>query len=232
VSDLESEDVGNPAAEDVPVPGSTVSLLSASGEVKALTELLSWSTSPSGITATAVLATAPETAELLDGTPVWASLFTGLTDTLLVVQGVVHRAQTDRRGELVLTGITGIAREPRRVEPRAPVSRPVRLGAERSRTVAGHTVDLSPSGCRLALPTVADLQVDEVVTVEVDLDERTVVRAAGKVSRIDRRQRQPVLRFLGLTPTDEGAIGRCVYAALGSGTGGQGPVGGDQPTSA
>lgn len=201
--------------EDVPVPGSTVSLLSASGDVMTLAELISWSTGPAGLTATAVLATTRDTAEMLDGHRVWASLFTEVTNTLLVVQGVVRRSRADRPAELVLTGMTGIAREPRRVEPRANLARPVRLSLEpTAEPVLGQTVDLSPSGCRLEIDAGGQLKVGEVVTLEVDLDEGTVLRAAGKVSRFDEKRRQPVLRFLGLTRSEEVAISRCVYAAL------------------
>lgn len=201
--------------EDVPVPGSTVSLLSASGDVMTLAELISWSTGPAGLTATAVLATTRDTAETLDGHRVWASLFTEVTNTLLVVQGVVRRSRADRPAELVLTGMTGIAREPRRVEPRADLARPVRLSLEPSaEPVLGHTVDLSPSGFRLEIAGAGQLRVGEVVTVEVDLDEGTVLRAAGKVSRFDEQRKQPVLRFLGLTRSEEVAISRCVYSAL------------------
>ena len=204
---------------DIPVPGSTVSLLSSSGDVMTLAELVSWSTGPAGLTATGVLATTRETAEMLDGHRVWASLFTEITNTLLVVQGVVRRSRADRPSELVLTGMTGIAREPRRVEPRAALSRPVRLALEAAAApVKGHTVDLSPSGCRLVLDTGERLKVGEVVTVEVDLDEGSVLRAAGKVSRVDEQRQQPVLRFLGLTRSEEVAISRCVYSALSSGT--------------
>ena len=200
--------------DDVPVPGSTVSLLSSSGDVMTLAELVSWSTGPAGLTATAVLATTRETAEMLDGHRVWASLFTEVTNTLLVVQGVVRRSRADRPAELVLTGMTGIAREPRRVEPRANLARPVRLSLDTSDAfVKGVTVDLSPSGCRLELDD-AQLHVGEVVTVEVDLDDRTVLRAAGKVSRVDEQRQQPVLKFLGLTRSEEVAISRCVYMAL------------------
>ncbi len=205
-------------AEDVPVAGSTVSLLSSSGDVMTLAELISWSTGPAGLTATAVLATTRDTAEMLDGHRVWASLFTEITNTLLVVQGVVRRSRADRPAELVLTGMTGIAREPRRVEPRASLSRPVRLAVEpAAEPVLGHTVDLSPSGCRLELGPDDRLKVGEVVTVEVDLDEGTVLRAAGKVSRFDEQRGQPVLRFLGLTRSEEVAISRCVYSALSTG---------------
>ena len=206
--------VAQERGDDIPVPGSTVSLLSSSGDVMTLAELVSWSTGPAGLTATAVLATTRETAEMLDGHRVWASLFTEITNTLLVVQGVVRRSRADRPAELVLTGMTGIAREPRRVEPRANLSRPVRLSLEpTSSPVRGHTVDLSPSGCRLELEG-EPLRVGEVVTVEVDLDEGTVLRAAGKVSRVDEQRRQPVLKFLGLTRSEEVAISRCVYSAL------------------
>jgi hypothetical protein len=208
--------------EDVPVAGSTVSLLSSSGDVMSLAELVSWSTGPAGLTAIAVLATTRETAEMLDGHRVWASLFTEVTNTLLVVQGVVRRSRADRPAELVLTGMTGIAREPRRVEPRAPLSRPVRLAVQPSaEPVRGRTVDLSPSGCRLELDDDESLVVGEVVTVEVDLEEGSVLRAAGRVSRLSRvddRRRQPVLRFLGLTRAEEVAISRCVYSALSTGS--------------
>lgn len=201
--------------QDVPVTGSTVSLLSATGDVMTLAELVTWSTGPAGLTATAVLATTRETAEMLDGHRVWASLFTEVTNTLLVVQGVVRRSRADRPAELVLTGMTGIAREPRRVEPRAALSRPVRVALEdATEPVQGQTVDLSPSGFRLDIAEPSRLRVGEVVTVEVDLDEGTVLRAAGRVSRFDEQRHQPVLRFLGLTRSEEVAISRCVYTAL------------------
>lgn len=215
---LEPVDDGRDAATDAPAPGSTVSLLAASGDVMTLAELVTWSTGPAGLTATAVLATTRETAELLDGHRVWASLFTEHTNTLLVVQGVVRRSRADRPAELVLTGMTGVAREPRRVEPRAAVTHRVRLASEpMTPPMQGHTVDLSPSGCRLELESGQLPHVGEVVTVEVDLDERTVLRAAGRVSRVDEERQQPVLKFLGLTRADEVLINRHVYSSLGSG---------------
>jgi PilZ domain len=203
-------------AADQPSPGSTVRLLSATGEVVTLAELESWDTGPYGLTATGYLTAATQAAEQLHGHRVWASMFTE-KGTLLVMQGIVSRSRPDRPDQLELTGVIGIAREPRRAALRASLERPLRLvldGAEHPLEVV--SVDLSSSGARVRLPAGKTLAVGDSVTVEIDLEGAETVRVDGDVLRLDEEQGQAVLRFHDLTPQDESAINRSVYPALGS----------------
>lgn len=202
---------------DAPSAGCTVRLVSHTGDVVTLAELASWDSGPHGLTATGRLITDPRTAEVLDGHRVWASLYTERTDALLVLQGVVRRTRASHPEQLELTGVLGIAREPRRSAPRALLSRPVRLNVDgSSEPVEVVTVDLSSSGCRVQLPQGCVLRVGSSAVVEIDLGMSTPVRAEAEVVRLDEDRLQAVLRFRSLSPRDESALNRSVYPLLAS----------------
>ena len=200
--------------QDVPLAGSTVSLLSLSRDVVALAELESWEASPSGLVVTSQVTTTPEVASMLDGQRTWASTYTPRTNTLVVFEGVASQARRDRPGHLVISGVSVIAREHRRAEPRAHVPCNVLLHVEEADDVTGRTLDLSRSGCRIEVGRSDDLLVGDVATAELTLDDDTVVRTPCRVVRLDEGSRQAVLQFQGMEDKDMVALSRSVFSRL------------------
>jgi hypothetical protein len=199
---------------DVPAPGSTVSLLSARRDTVALAELESWSGSPSGLVITSHMTTSPEIAQTLNGQRAWACTYTQRTNTLVVFEGLVSQARPDRPELLTLTGISVIAREHRRADPRALVPCHVALRVDEAEPISARTVDLSRSGCRVQLPESDSLAVGELALAELTLTDATVLRTSCEVLRVDERRCEAVLRFVDLTDPDAAAITRSVFAEL------------------
>jgi len=202
------------AEQDVPLAGSTVSLLSIGRDVVVLAELESWDASPSGLVVTSLITTTPEIAAMLDGERTWASTYTPLTNTLVVFEGVASRARQDRPDQLVISGVSVIAREHRRAEPRAHVPCGVRLHVDQSLEVTGRTLDLSRSGCRIEVDHADDLVVGDLATAELVLDDATVVRTDCRVLRLDEASGQAVLQFEGMDDTGMAALSRSVFSRL------------------
>lgn len=201
------------AEQDVPQAGSTVSLLSVRRDVVALAELESWEASPSGLVVTSHISTTPETAAMLDGERTWASTYTALTSTLVVFEGLASRTRPDRPGHLSVSGVSVIAREHRRSEPRASVPCGVRLRVDSAVEVTGRALDLSRSGCRVELERSDDIVVGDLATAELVLDE-TVVRTDCRVLRLDEDRRQAVLQFEGTDDSGMAALSRSVFRRL------------------
>ena len=198
---------------DVPAPGSTVSLLCSTRDIAAFAELEHWSGSASGLVVTSHMTTTPAIAQALDGQRVWASTYTQRTNTLVVFEGLASQARSDRPAMLTLTGISVIAREHRRVEPRALVPCPIELRLDEVRRLTTRTIDLSRSGCRVELGEPDSLAVGETAAVELVLDD-AVVRTRCEVLRLDEPAREAVLGFRDLTDTDAAAISRSVLTRL------------------
>lgn len=199
---------------DEPASGSTVSLLCSTRDVVALAELDSWSASASGLVVTSGMTTTPELAQLLDGERVWASTYTQRTNTLVVFEGLASQSRRDQPAMLTVTGVSVIAREHRRSEPRAHVPCEIDLRIDEARPVAARTVDLSRSGCRVELGEPHSLAVGDTAVAELTLGAAAVVRTSCEVLRLDERGRQAVLGFRDLTDADAAAISRSVFASL------------------
>ena len=200
--------------QDIPLAGNTVSLLSLSRDVVALAEIESWDASPSGLVVTSHVTTTPEVAAMLDGERTWASTYTARTNTLVVFEGVASQARADRPELLVINGVSVIAREHRRTEPRAEVPCEVRLRVDEHDNVTGRTLDLSRSGCRMEVDQPDDLVVGDLATVELVLGDRTVVRTDCRVLRLDHSSGQAVLQFEGMAEPDMAALSRSVFRRL------------------
>lgn len=199
---------------DVPAAGSTVSLLSTTRNIVVLAELDSWSASPSGLVVTIHMTTTPESAQMLNGQRTWASAYTQHTNTLVVFEGVASQMRRDRPSALTLDGVSVIAREHRRFEPRAQVPCRIELDADEGHRVTVRTIDLSRSGCRVELPEPDTLAVGQVAVAELTLTDATVVRTNCEVLRLDERRREAVLRFHDLTDVGAAAISGSVLAQL------------------
>jgi exoribonuclease II len=200
--------------DDVPEAGSTVSLLSVHRDVVALAELESWSASPSGLVVTSHVTTSPKMARLLDGQRTWASAYTQQTNTLVVFEGVARQSRPDQPGSLTLDGVSLIAREHRRAEPRAQVPCGLELRVDQASRGSARVIDLSRSGCRVELSEPGALAVGETAVAELALTDATVVRVSCQVLRLDDRRREAVLRFGDMTDTDAAALRRSVLAQL------------------
>lgn len=201
--------------EDAPSPGSGVSLLPMDAPgVVILGELASWYSSPGGLVVTAKVAVPPETADALSGTQVWASAHTDQTDTLVVFSAVA-RSIRPRTGELELTGMTTLAREPRRRAVRAAVTWPAMVLVGDG--VAAQTRDLSRGGCRLRLDDAkaADtLRTGEQVELEVSLGGSEPIRVLGRTVRVDLTTGELTVRFLDLPNEIAARLDRVVFEEL------------------
>jgi hypothetical protein len=201
--------------EDAPAPGTGVSLLPVDAPgVVFLGELASWYSSPGGLVVTARVAVPPETATVLSGAQVWASAHTERTDTLVVFSAVA-RGVRPRTGELELTGMTTLAREPRRRAVRAPVHWPatVLIGAG----APGRTKDLSRGGCRLRLDDIAaaaGVTAGDQIEVEVSIGEGETIRIAGRVVRVDLTSGELTVRFTDVPADLAARLDRVVFEEL------------------
>jgi hypothetical protein len=201
--------------EDAPSPGSGVSLLPMDAPgVVILSELASWYSSPGGLVVTARVAVPPETADALSGAQVWASAHTDRTDTLVVFSAVA-RSVRPRAGELELTGMTTIAREPRRRSVRATVAWPATVLVGDG--VPARTKDLSRGGCRLHLDdaaAVGTMQTGQQVELEVSLGGSDPIRVAGRTVRVDLTTGELTIRFLDLPRDIAARLDRIVFEEL------------------
>lgn len=201
--------------EDAPAPGAGVALLPVDAPgVVFVGELASWYSSPGGLVVTARVAVPPDAAQALTGTQVWASAHTDRTDTLVVFSAVA-RAVRPRTGELELTGMTTIAREPRRRAVRAPVHWPARIVTDRE--APGLTRDLSRGGCRLRLDDAAEaagITTGDALEVEVSLGGRQPIRVHGRVVRVDLTTGELTMRFTDVPPEIAAQLDRVVFEEL------------------
>jgi PilZ domain-containing protein len=201
--------------EDAPSPGSGVSLLPMDAPgVVILGELASWYSSPGGLVVTARIAVPPETADALSGAQVWASAHTDRTDTLVVFSAVA-RSIRPRAGELELTGMTTLAREPRRRAVRASVTWPATVLVGNG--MSAQTRDLSRGGCRLRLNDVTaagTLRTGEQVELEVSLGGSEPIRVTGRTVRVDLNTGELTIRFLDLPTEIAARLDRIVFEEL------------------
>lgn len=201
--------------EDAPSPGSGVSLLPMDAPgVVILGELASWYSSPGGLVVTARVAVPAEAADALSGAQVWASAHTDRTDTLVVFSAMA-RSVRPRAGELELTGMTTLAREPRRRSVRASVTWPATVLVGNG--LAAHTEDLSRGGCRLRLEDAAavdELRAGQQVELEVSLGGSEPIRVAGRAVRVDLTTGELTLRFVDISNEMAARLDRIVFGEL------------------
>lgn len=151
---------------------------------------------------------------MLNGQRTWATVYTEHTNTLVIFEGVASQTQSDRPSALTLDGVSLIAREHRRLEPRAQVPCHIELGVDKGHSVTARTVDLSRSGCRVELPEPDTLAVGETAVAELTLTDATVIRTRCDVLRLDESRREAVLQFGDLTDSEAAAISGSVLAQL------------------
>ncbi len=209
-SDLQSGT--DQVAADAPAVGSAVTLLPVSVDGVWVGEVASWTSSPTGLVVTSEVSTTSDAVRVLNVQRVWVSARTERLDTLVVFEAIAQARGADT---LTLTGVVAIAHESRRRAVRAatvwPVVVDVPSGGQPIRT---HTVDISRSGCRIALPAGQDLPAQAAVELVVEMGRQEPIRASGDVLRVDVERGEAVVRFAELDPADGGRIERLVLGQL------------------
>lgn len=198
--------------DDHPQVGSDVVLLPKDGGTAITGVVRSWSQGPASLVFTGYVDVLRPGADMLTGKRIWARATTPSGAT--VVFETVARATTVS-GELGLTGLTMLAHESRRTDPRASARRNIVIAAGGGGApLEAATEDLSRSGCRVAQLPKQPVAIGEIVEIDLRLDDGNpavhtsamAVRAAGP--------RELALRFLDLHPSDGERIERLVFSGL------------------
>lgn len=148
----------------------------------------------------------------MDGVRVW--VLSGAADRGSATVHVARLLVRTQAAEVDLTEVSLLADEPRRNALRTSAQRPVLLlrpGKVSSGTVS---LDLSSTGCRVAVPSGQELSAGQVVLVAVDVDAGGSVWADGQVVWVDEAAGVAALHFTRIDPTDQERIDRSVLAAL------------------
>ncbi|NHC12558.1 PilZ domain-containing protein [Motilibacter deserti] len=197
---------------DVPEPGAPVTLL-PTGRADLLTgRLVTWS-ADSGLTAVdAVADVSPHGAEGICGEQVWASVRTAATNSLLALTATA--APADGPHQVRLCGRV-LAREPRRDAVRAPAQLHVTLtvGSGAFPECAGHTLDVSRTGCRVALDLTDQLRPGQPVRAAITLH-GSAFTVATRVERVEPSGRVVALRFLDVPGEAAEALDRLAFQSL------------------
>jgi hypothetical protein len=158
------------------------------------------------------VAALPRVGGWMDGVRVW--VLSGADDR---GPATVHEARLlvrTRSPEVDLNEVSLLADEPRRKALRTATQRPVLLlrpGKVSSGTVS---LDLSSTGCRVAVPGGQELSSGQVVLVAVDVDTGSSVWVDGQVVWVDDAAGVAALRFTRVDPTDQERLDRSVLSAL------------------
>jgi hypothetical protein len=200
-------------APDVPAVGSQVSLMRTTAPANVSRAVVrSWDRSDSGLVVTARVAMNPQAAAPLDRLTVWVSARTARSSSLVVLSAVV-RAAPEAPGELVLTGIADLALEARREAVRARFERPALLVAAGGQQPA-RALDLSRTGCRMALDGDPVAELGAAVEVRMELRDRLPLRAAAHVLRVDPEGGELIVHFDRLSADDAQRVDYEVFSTL------------------
>jgi len=151
------------------------------------------------------------------GTPVWMTARGPDEGTLTAYRGVAA-PPGDLRGEIRLTDLVLLVDEPRRTALRVTAERPILLIRPGRSSRATTTIDLSSTGCRVAMRPEQPLARGETLLVAVVVDHGGAVWADGQVVRVDEAQHEAALRFTRVEPSDAERLDRRVLSVLSSST--------------
>jgi len=154
----------------------------------------------------------PRVGSWMDGVRVW--VISGEPERSAVT---VHEARllvAPQPDEVELAELTLLADEPRRAALRAAAQRPVLLLRPGKVSSGTTSLDLSSTGCRVAVPAGQELSTGQQVQVAVDLDAGNSVWADGQVVWVDEEAGVAALHFTRMDPADRERLDRGVLAAL------------------
>jgi hypothetical protein len=193
-----------------PPAGTRVALLNQDDGRAYAATVETWIDSSAALVVSTRVAAGEDAVRQLADRRVWMSI--PETDRgFTVFSGVAQPASVT---SLDIIGVALLLAEPRRQAARAPASTTV--------TIVGHDqdarrlrgVDLAQGGVRVALNTATDLVLGDQVTVDVHLEDGTLIPATGQVTRLDEQVGQAVVRFDELPSEQATQINRYVLLQL------------------
>ncbi|NHC45010.1 PilZ domain-containing protein [Motilibacter aurantiacus] len=197
---------------DVPEPGAPMTLL-PTGRADLLTgRVVAWTPELDTVGVEAVADLSPHPVESVCGEKVWASVRTAGTNSLLALSA---EARPSGHPHHVRLAGRVLAREPRRDAVRAPAQLHVTLSGRGSfPECAGHTLDVSRSGCRVVLDLTDQLRAGQSVSAAITVHgaEFTI---SSRVERVEPSGRVVALRFLDLPIELADVLDRLAFESLG-----------------
>jgi hypothetical protein len=195
--------------------GSAVTLLPVELDSGLLAgEVTHWLGGSAGVIATIGVRTTADVAAACAGQRLWLSGHAALTGELIVLEVIAREASKRVDTTLTLTGVLPLARERRRDSVRAATRHPVRLTFDDGIIAHGVAVDLSRSGCLVALNE-ADLlrPVGSTATLDIELPDTENFSLTGAIVRVEGATGEVAVHFapsdIDLAPVD-----RVVYATV------------------
>jgi hypothetical protein len=195
--------------------GSAVTLLPVEiGSGLLAGEVTHWLGGSAGVIATIGVRTTADVAAVCAGQRLWLSGHAALSGELIVLEVIAREASKHMGTSLTLTGVLPLAHERRRAAVRAATRHPVRLTYDDGTAAHGVAVDLSRSGCLIALNE-ADLlrPVGTGARLDIELPGNESFSLAGAIVRVEGTTGEVALHFqptdIDLTPVD-----RVVYATV------------------
>jgi len=202
-------------APDVPGAGSQVSIMRTTAPANVSRAVVrAWDRSNSGLVVTARVSMTQRGAEQLDRLTVWVSARTARSNSLVVLSALA-RIAPDARDQLILTGISDLALESRRESVRARFERPAVLVAA-GRQQPARALDLSRTGCRMALEGEPVAELGAAVEVRMELLDHRPLRAAAHVLRVDPDGGELIVHFDRLSADDAQRVDYEVFSTLSS----------------
>jgi hypothetical protein len=195
--------------------GSAVTLLPVELDSGLLAgEVTHWLGGSAGVIATIGVRTTADVAAACAGQRLWLSGHAALTGELIVLEVIAREPSKRVDTTLTLTGVLPLARERRRDSVRAATRHPVRLTFDDGIIAHGVAVDLSRSGCLVALNE-ADLlrPVGSTATLDIELPDNENFSLTGAIVRVEGATGEVAVHFapsdIDLAPVD-----RVVYATV------------------
>ena len=197
---------------DVPEPGAPVTLLPTGRADLVTGRVVSWATDRERLQVDVVADVRPHDVAGIRGEKVWASVRTATTNSLLAFSAEASSAEDPHH--VRLAGRV-LAREPRREAVRAPAQLHVTLTLPRGAQpeCAGHTLDVSRVGCRVALDQADQLEAGQRVHAAITLH-GAAYAIATRVERVEPLGRVVGLRFLDLPVDAAEALDRLAFESL------------------
>jgi hypothetical protein len=195
--------------------GSPVTMLPVDVESGLLSgEVTHWLSGSAGLIATIGVKTTADVAAVCAGHRLWLSGHEAVHGDLIVFEVIARQASSQVDTTLALTGVLPLAHELRRKAVRAEARHPVLVSFADGSSAQGVAIDLSHTGCLIALNradalrpigTSAHVQIELPGRESFDLD-ADIVRTVGSTGEL-------ALRFQP-TDIDLAPIDRLVYATV------------------
>ncbi len=211
ISHDELDVVLDPAALPEPHSGSPVVIVPTDGEEPVAGEVQVWSRGAGGMVVTARVDVGEGAAWTLNGRQVWVRA--RAPEAMIVVRAVAQ-VVSGLPEQIELTGVAGLAVEPRRTAPRARLERTILLLRDGAPARGTWTLDLSSSGCRVRLDPEQPLLLGDRVQTVISGAEGEPMWLLSEVVRIDLESGEAALHFVEVDDSDRNTLERDVLTWL------------------